>query len=506
MSTTTNERIGGGDPRGRTTIAGGYEPVSVTRLAMAWWAYRAGLVTKLALRAYFGCIELETRRRLSGGKYQPSLAELRKLVGGTGGAGRGGGGLRGAVKQLLAVGLLLACSKEGIAFAESADELRCVDRSGLDAMLGKLQGLTRKVPVPRRMIRRLAGGLSKARTATVLAHLIRCLFYRKGEGINPVGCCKASWVADVFGVTERSVFDARKFLVVDLGWLLPEDCSQQVLNRDGLWVSVNLDWGPEGQEDSGEASPAEAVAAPAEPNESSGPRPETAGHFSGPSTDKKPLREMNNQKPASRPPASGGPAGVSISNSNSKSAEKEPDLRDVVPEDLRDGGRLLELHAQAVEARFISSSEADRLAFVAAAAHARAVGSKPCRLFAWMVRGRRFEFITQADEDAARALLRPPPVSRERERPTPAPPRRPEETLSADALLARSVLAALDRAGYRGDPLPLVRREKPEWTRPRWDAAVAELRAPRRSRPEPGGLKPFADGILERLAPNRFDR
>jgi hypothetical protein len=438
---------------------------------MAWWAYRDGLITKLALRAYFGCIELETRRRLSGGKYQPSIEGLRTLVGGRE-AGRGG--LRPALKQLLAVGLLRSCTKTGIAFAESADELRLGDRSGLDAMFEHLQGVTRRVPVPRRMIRRLAGGLSKARTATVLAHLIRCLFYRKGEGINPVGCCKASWVADVFGVTERSVFDARKFLVLELGWLLPGECSQHVLNRDGLWVAVNLDWGPEEQGASLELSKAAAAAAPDAADDSSGPRPENAGHSSGPSTDKNPLRESNNQKPASRPPASGGPAGFSSSNS----AEKRPDLRDVVPEDLRDGTRLLELHAQAVEARFISASEADRLAFLAASAHARSVGTKPCRLFAWMVRGKRFEFITQADEDAARSLLRPP-VSRERERPTPAPMQRPEETLSADALLARSVQAALARAGYHGDPLPLVRRERPEWTRERWDAAVSELNRPR---------------------------
>lgn len=447
---------------------------------MVWWAYREGLITKLALRAYFGAIELEVRRRLSGGKYQPSMGELRKLVGGP---EAGQGGVRPALKQLLELGLLKTCSKSGISFAESQEELRLEDASGLDAMLAKLQGVTRKVPVPRRMLRRLAGGLSKARTATVLAHLIRCLFYRKGEGINPVGCCKASWVSDVFGVTERSVFDARRFLVVELGWLLPEDCSQHVLNRDGLWVAVNLDWGPEEQGTSPELSTADAVAAPVASDESSGPRPENAGHFAGPSTDKKPLREANNQKPASRPPASGGPAG----SSNSNSEGKNPDLRDVVPEDLRDGERLLELHAQAVEARFISSSEADKLAFLAASAHARAVGSKPCRLFAWMVRGRRFEFITQADEDAARSLLKPP-VSRERERPTPAPPHRPEDTLSADALLARSVQAALARAGYRGDPLPLVRRERPEWTRERWDAALAELERSRSAAPMSGAM------------------
>ena len=402
--------------------------------------------------------------------------------------------MRPALKQLLDLGLLRSCTKAGIAFAESTDELRCEDRSGLDAMFDHLQGVTRKVPVPRRMIRRLAGGLSKARTATVIAHLIRCLFYRKGEGINPVGCCKASWVAEVFGVTERSVFDARKFLVLELGWLLPEECSQHVLNRDGLWVAVNLDWGPEEQGAPAELSIAATVEVPAAADESSGPRPENAGHFAGPSTEnKKPLRESNNQKPASRPAASGGPAGFQGSNSG----EKKPDIRDIVPDDFRDRDRLMELHRQAVDAKFISTSEADRLAFLAAAAHAQAVGSKPCRLFAWMVRGKRFEFITQADEDAARSRLRPP-MPYPRELPTPAPTHRPEETLSADALLARSVQAALARAGFRGDPLPLVRRERPEWTRERWDAAVAELNRPRPS--VPSGLNPVL-GILDRVLP-----
>ena len=127
----------------------------------------------------------------------------------------------------------------------------------------------------------------------------------------------------------------------------------------------------------------------------------------------------------------------------------------------------------------MTTSEADRLKFVAGAEHAKAVGSKPCRLFAWMVRGRRWEYITQADEDAARSRLRElRGIRRE------VPPARPSVSrpppLSEDALLVRSVRAALGRAGYRGDPFPLVRREKPEWTRERWDLAVLELDGPRR--------------------------
>ena len=474
MEMSSLDAKGRGTPRKEPR--GGYEAISVTQLAMVWWAYQSGLITKLALRAYFGCWELETRRRLSAGKYQPGLAGLRKLVGGSAEAGQGG--LRPVLNRLLELGLLRSCSKAGISFASSPEEIRHEDRSGLDAMLGEMQGITRKVPVPRRIIRRLAGGLSKARTAVVIAHLIRCLFYRKAEGVNPVGCCKASWIARVFGVTERSVYDARTYLALELGWLIPQDNSQRILNRDGLWVSVNLDWGPEEQESPAAELPAgQGRAEPSTPNESSGPRPENAGHFSGPSTENKnPLTGSNNQKPASRPEASGGPAGVQVSNSG----EEKPTLRDIVAEDLRDTGRLLDLHEQAIDQKLVTTSEADRLKFLAGAEHAKAVGSKPCRLFAWMVRGRRWEFITQADEDAARTRLKqhfhaPPP------RPTiPPPMARPERvSLSEDAVLVQTITAALKRANHRGDGFPLLKRERPEWTRERWDLALAELEAAR---------------------------
>lgn len=485
------EAKGIGTPR--KVPRGGYEPVSVTQLAMVWWAYRTGLITKLALRAYFACIELEVRRRLSGGKYQPSLSELRKLVGGSLAAGQGG--LRPVVNRLLALGLLRTCSKAGIAFAQSPDELRHEDRAGLSHMLGQLQGITRKVPVPRRMLRRLAGGLGKARTAVVIAHLIRCLFYRKAEGINPVGCCKASWIAEVFGITERSVYDARKFLV-ELDWLLPQENTQHILNRNGLWVSVNLDWGPEEHEPAAELSTVETPPAAPSPDGFSGPQPEIAGHFSGPSTENKnPLREINNQKPASRPEASGGPAGVQ----SPKSEEQKPTLRDIVPEDLRNTGRLLELHRQAVEQKLVTTSEADRLKFLAGAAHAQAVGSKPCRLFAWMVQGRRWEFITQADEDSARSNERKHLGIARRIEPA-KPAERPKESLSADALLVRTVQAAVSRAGYRGDPFPLLKRERPEWTRERWDLALAELARPRVAEGRPSQSMA---GVLDALVPNR---
>jgi hypothetical protein len=39
----------------------------------------------------------------------------------------------------------------------------------------------------------------------------------------------------------------------------------------------------------------------------------------------------------------------------------------------------------------------------------------------------------------------------------------------------QAVRAAVARSGYRGDAFPFLNREKPEWTRGRWDRAVEEL-------------------------------
>ena len=55
---------------------------------------------------------------------------------------------------------------------------------------------------------------------------------------------------------------------------------------------------------------------------------------------------------------------------------------------------------------WVTWSEADRLHVVAAAVHARRVGQAPCRLFVALLRDRRWEVITQEDEDTARGWLR----------------------------------------------------------------------------------------------------
>jgi hypothetical protein len=155
-----------------------------------------------------------------------------------------------------------------------------------------------------------------------------------------------------------------------------------------------------------------------------------------------------------------------------------PTLNDVRVEDLKDTGRLLALLDQAIARDLVGSSEADRLRFVAVAEHARAVGTlNPCGLFARLVRRGWWHFATQDDEDAASRRLKfhlfGAPRGLGGEGPRSAIVERPR--LSADALLVREVKAAALRAGYRGDPFPLVRSRDGSWTRDRWDAALTEL-------------------------------
>jgi hypothetical protein len=209
-----------------------------------------------------------------------------------------------------------------------------------------------------------------------------------------------------------------------------------------------------------------------------------------------PLREFRNQEPAA-----GGPAGVYNVEQAEKTAEpaktllpvaaaaaapasmatvatlEKPDLRHIVPGDLRDTGRLLDLYDQAIGQGLALPSEWGRLRFVAVAEHARVIGTKnPCGLFVRLVRDGLWHFATGNDEETASVRIR-------RHLHEELPQRRIEKTpreglgrgLSDDARLVQAVREGAARARLKGDPFPLLKREKPEWTRERWDRALAEL-------------------------------
>jgi hypothetical protein len=384
---------------------GGYVLTREDQLRGAWERYREKAIELGDLRVYLAILEV-IARRCKAGVHALDLDEVGHLT-----------GLRRpgpAVARLRAAGLL----------------------GPGDGPVAVAPGRSRhKVPIPRRMLRHLARHGTRALIATALGHLIRCLWHRARKCVNG-GRCKASAVAETFGVDLRRVKAARAALVA-MGWLRRGGGGdpQWVINRHGEPYTVNMEWG--------EMPPPSAAAG------ADSPPPESDGD---------PSPRRNDQEP--------GEPGVSI--------------RDVKPEDLRQTGRTLELHRQAVARGWVADSEHGRVRVVAAAEHARAVGTtNPPGLFRTILSRGLWAFLSAGEEERASRRIRehlfpPRPGVAGQGAGRPARPDRP--TLSEDARVVREVRGAFARAGRRDlDPFPHLRRQRPEWTRARWDAALAEL-------------------------------
>ena len=89
--------------------------------------------------------------------------------------------------------------------------------------------------------------------ATMLGHLLRCLYYRE-QRCHSGGWCKASWIAEVFGIHLRTVKAARKHLV-EIGWLRTFHASHRVGNHWGTYTLISLSWTRTAREDHAEPTP-----------------------------------------------------------------------------------------------------------------------------------------------------------------------------------------------------------------------------------------------------------
>jgi hypothetical protein len=434
---------------------GGFIFLTVTQLAIIWWVYRSRHIQLKDLRVWFGALELVARRcQLKDGQEACySAQELRKLV-----AGRGGE--EDSIRRLEAVGLL-SWSATDISFATEVSDLRVSDVSSFHEMLSRIQNHRRNVPVPRQVVRLIASPSKRCVIATLLGHLMRCLYYRAGECVSG-GFCKASWVAEVFSIDIRNVKASRKFLAKDLGLLEYVPLPQSLRNRYGQKVIINLSWN--------------GAAVDKSNHESSGLPPLEAHTDTGlPPLEEhtKPLREHKHQKPA----GGGKSAGVLETPKT-----ENPTLRHIVPDDLTDTGRLLRLFDEAQAQGLIGGSESERLTFVATAERARlrAITNAP-GLFAELVRRRLWHFVTQDDEDRAHQRLREH-FHGGREEGRALVLKHPSGALSKDALFVADVSTRLRRQGFTGDGFAAVSRELPDWTRERWERASGELAAAKQQR------------------------
>jgi hypothetical protein len=486
----------GAEPRAPQKIAGGFVLVPVRQLLSTWRACRLSPLGVGEFRTWLACHEMLARRCTLDHGRPPAYgySELSRLT------GVSEKRARASVGQLVAAGLLI-WSEEVMEFPDS--ESGSGSEPGDDTLDDSIGGGNGSLAIPRRILRLLVGGARPALIATALAILLRCLSRGRG-GFKSRGRVKSSWIARVFSVDVRRVKQARKELIA-LGWLVPEDSDQWAMNRWGATYQIDLAWEPDGSEVGRRLPP---------------PLAPGGRRLPPPDLHPEPLREERNQEPAP-----GGPAGVEIKDSGEGRSSRPtspttpalapsrppgergtsparvetgrrvppppavitdgaggaplpaPTLNDVRVEDLRDTGRLLQLHDQARARDLVGSGEADRLRFVGAAEHAMAVGKgNPPGLFMYLVRGRLWRYLTQEDEDRANARIK-------REMRGEPLPRSGVGTgaawggpvLSADALVVREVRAAVIRAGIFRDPFAAFAARNPEWSRERWDAALVEL-------------------------------
>lgn len=387
---------------GRTSAAklkGGYRMVGNLQICMAWWAYHSGLLrTYRDFRVYMALHEVDERRAVENRKRrcrnrparqfrygrEQLAAEVHALVGGAGGRH-----VVASLRRLERAGLV-TISDSGVVFDSNPDRMPLDDLSGLWTMFGRID--TRKrvrgrsVPIPRSVLRYIAGGCPAVRAATMLGYAIRCLFHQR-EGVSAEGSCSSSFVAGVFGVHPRNVKRARVELAA-MGWLRPLPADHWHVRTHGGRAAIDLSWG------SGAAvALSEDLAAGTE-----SPRVRTRIDTGSPPVVSKRelLPESENQEPGRC-----GPNGQSPDRPS-----EEPFLRRIEIRDLREPRRTDALLRQAVAAGWVGASVCERLEFHAAAAYALAAGAvNPCGLFVYLTRGHHWDRLTLTAEDTARRNL-----------------------------------------------------------------------------------------------------
>lgn len=351
---------------------GGFCFVPAIAILATWWAYKRGIIGLVDVRVWLAIFEVLARRCVVRGNR--SFFRVEHEIAGL--VGTSDEHINASLRRLERAGLMVR-SKTTFDLQVQADLLTAEQRVDLSGTFERVENRRRRIPVPRRVLRFLCSAKRPVLIATVIGHLLRCMYYREGQ-CAPDGRCKASWVANVFEVDSRNVKAARRELV-DATMLILEPTDQLSMNRWGPRVRFNLEWRPH------------VSNGPASPPPSGNSPPQSP-----------PLRQ--NRKLSSRminqEPAAAARTGAC------RRAVAAPTLSNVTLADLRDPPRLKALFVQAEARGWTDGSEAAKLRFFAAAERAIRVGHRnPAGLFVSILRRGLWSFIAAVDEDAARPKL-----------------------------------------------------------------------------------------------------
>lgn len=330
--------------------------ISVGQFANVCAARRDQEISFLALRVWLAAHEQRAKRCYSKRK-RFSVSELASLV------RANVKSVERALRDLTALGLI-AWSEKQIEFSReitsSGEEL--ADDLGTSAQ--------RPVPVPRRILRALFRHTRPAEVLAAIGHLVRCLFIRAGELKNG-GLVKASTIARIFGIGERSVHSCRKWLTA-CGFLAQEEVHQLVLNR----------WGGKFVFGIKAATSAVRLLSP-------------KSNFAPPSKTKSTSKSTSNNQINYKPAFAA--SGVQ--------KEHGPTLRNITPEDLKKPQRLQALYRLAVQSRWLDDSEMNFRNFASAAVRANRAGGRVGAIFRAIVTRKLWHHITQEQENRAAEVL-----------------------------------------------------------------------------------------------------
>jgi hypothetical protein len=331
------------------------------------------------------------------------------------------------------------------------------------------------IAVPRRLLKVIVQcGRKTVRLATLLGLLMRMMLEKRTDQYGGhKGCCKAQWIAEVFGVGVDRVKTERRHLIRE-GWFTQEPTPPQVQKRYGLWLRLNLQPTPCTSKpvDQDLKTLKEAEPAQVEPQNCS-----NLLKLQPLSNQKLPSKEgilINQKLPEDTPPG--------VGQSQTSAPKSKPTWTDIAEADLHLPERRVELFEDAVMRGVLRDTQADRLTFFSAIARTRQKATRNAGGFLRRLvetpdyRG----FITQADEDIAWRWLgelewKTEPVLK-------AEPEAALPLLSNDALTVRVLLQDLKPVRYSGHPLTLIQHMGylSDWTRKRWDQAALELAEIRR--------------------------
>lgn len=358
---------------------GGFVLVPAWAMVAAWQGGRMGDLKPVDLRAWLASFEV-VARRCKARKGLCAAYRVEEFMAITGCARRT---VLESLARLRACGLV-DVRRSGVVHGGTLAELTFGDSAVVRDAMDLVVNQRRRVPVPRRVVRMLAVCDSPSLIATAFGHLLRCLYLR-GRMCSSGGLCKSSWVAEVFGISDRSVKRGRAELL-RLGLLLRSPTRQGVLNRWGQGLRWNLHW---------QAAGADSVTRVARV---SPPRAVKHARVSPPRRTGISLSGSENQQP-------GGGRRHGACGRSSRGVGGLGRLGHVQAEELANIDSLRGLFVRAVRGGMVRACEADALKFAGAAVHARRVGTRNVAgLFATVVRRGLWSHVSHEDEDRARRV------------------------------------------------------------------------------------------------------